>query len=143
MYSNELIAGIIDSLSKSEEEVREIVKFLSEDSKNNWRRSLETGAQQYSPAENNVMSFFPQFRKDYKTLIEKGYMRKDGDFLKWEKGQKLLSEYFGSLTSKDNKRHWHEIENLFSEKNLAQAFQNSKNIKQSKLYEDLLKDLNL
>jgi hypothetical protein len=96
---------------------------------------------QFSPAENLVMAYFPQFKNDYPILIDKGYMTKNGDYLRWGKSQKLLAEYFHNLKSNDSKRHWQDIENLFSEMNLAQAFQNSKSINQSKNYQELLKDL--
>lgn len=105
------------------------------------RTDEKLSSSQFSPAENLVMAYFPQFNHDYQLLIDKGYMQKNGDFLKWVKSQKLLAEYFHNLKSRDNKPHWHDIENLFSEMNLAQAFQNSKNINQSKDYKDLLKDL--
>lgn len=98
-------------------------------------------SQAFSEAELLVMAYFPKFKGDYQKLIYKGYMKKQGNCLKWEKEQKLLAEYFGNLKSNDNKRHWHDIENLFSEKNLSQAFQNSKNINQSKNYTNLLNDL--
>ena len=103
--------------------------------------SNKTTAPQFSPAETLVMAYFPRFKNDYPILIDKGYMKKNGNFLRWEKSQKLLAEYFGNLERSDSNRHWHDIENLFSEINLAQAFQNSKSINQSKDYQKLLNDL--
>ena len=71
---------------------------------------------EYSPQELLVLSYSSQFRKDYKKLIEIGYMRRKKDgFLEWLKSKQSLAEYFGSQESHGR---WCDIENLFQEKGL-------------------------
>ena len=79
-------------------------------------KEKDTKDYSYSPQEILVLSYSADFRKDYKILIESGYMRrKDDGFLEWLKTKQSLAEYFGS---QEQHGPWPHIENLFQQKGL-------------------------
>ena len=57
-------------------------------------------ASTFSEKEIAVISRYPDFKNHYEILIEQGYMKKDGDGLKWLKSKQCLAEYFGRMSKK-------------------------------------------
>ncbi len=81
----------------------------------------------FSPAENAVMAKFPQFKNDYQTLINNGYMSRNNDYLIWNKSKQSLAEYFGYKINNNTNIPWKVIETLFNKNNLSSSFSRNGN----------------
>ena len=76
---------------------------------------------QFTPAETTVMTYYPQFGKDFQKLIDGRCMKRIENGLQWLYSKQSLAEYFKSLPKNGRSMHWQEIEILFDVKNLKAA----------------------
>ena len=71
----------------------------------------------FTPQEQNLMTYYPQFEKDYPILIQNKFMEKTENGLNWLKDKASLAHYFGNLQFRAERRNWVCIEAVFSWKN--------------------------
>jgi hypothetical protein len=82
---------------------------------------------QSTPAETTVMTYYPQFGKDFQKLIDGRCMKRIENGLQWLYSKQSLAEYFKSLPRDGKQMHWQEIEILFGVKNLKAALSTNGN----------------
>jgi hypothetical protein len=71
---------------------------------------------------NYLITIFPEFAKDYKILIDRGYLKITDNSLRWLKSKQSLSEYFKSIQPRELKRMpWTMIGSIFAEKDLKNS----------------------